>query len=446
MSSVVQGNKIIDKINERLKRGEQFFSFEYFPPKTQQGVQNLDKRMTEMAERGPVWMDMTWGAGGRTSDLTLTLCDKIQNEKKIDALMHLTCTNMETKKIDDALAECKKLGVRNILALRGDPPMGEDRWTATEGGFTCAKDLITYIRKNHGEHFCVSCAGYPEGHPNVRKEIKDPNWNPEKNEPAYWAVRKLPNGKYEGVSPEDWKAEQAYLKAKVDAGSDFIVTQLFYDLDIFYAWVKECRKIGINVPILPGIMPFFKAGSFGRMTGFCKTVVPAEIHAAVKKYKKDDKAFQAWGVEYITKLCKSLLTSGIVPSVHLYTLNNKAIPYKILDALGFPKSKSDAGQLDRFFSLAIGSKAPDKGWRAGLESKESKNGLVKPDMKSLVDQAKKLTKAQTKESGAISVHTKVVSAIKKRPELSNASSHLERAEKETERATVAAYKASKSTA
>mmetsp|Transcript_2622 Transcript_2622/g.5197 ORF Transcript_2622/g.5197 Transcript_2622/m.5197 type:complete len:403 (+) Transcript_2622:69-1277(+) len=372
-TAVVQGNKIIDKINDRIKRKEHFFSFEYFPPKTEQGVKNLDKRMTDMARRGPVWMDMTWGAGGRTSDLTLTLCDKIQNEKKVDALMHLTCTNMEKKKIDDALAGCKKVGVRNILALRGDPPQGEEAWTATEGGFTCALDLVTYIRKQHGEHFCVSCAGYPEGHPNVRKVITDKNWDPEKNEPKYWAVRKLPDGKYEGVSPEDWKTEQNYLKKKVEAGSDFIVTQLFYDLDIFFAWVKQCRDMGITVPILPGIMPFFKAASFGRMTGFCKTVVPQDVLDVVKKYqefgadKAKAKEFQEWGVKYIAEMSKKLLASGTVPSVHLYTLNNQAVPYKILDALGFPKEKTQA-PVDRTISLSVNSKRTDKGWRSGLQS------------------------------------------------------------------------------
>ncbi|GAB5356724.1 hypothetical protein AAMO2058_000313600 [Amorphochlora amoebiformis] len=379
-STVVQGNKIIDKINERLKRGEQFFSFEYFPPKTEQGVKNLDKRMTSMAARGPVWMDMTWGAGGRTSDLTLTLCNKIQNEKKVDALMHLTCTNMEQKKIDDALTECKKTGVRNILALRGDPPHGEERWTATEGGFSCARDLIKYIRKKTGSHFCISCAGYPEGHPNVRKVITDSKWDPQTNTPKYWAVRKTKDGKYEGVSPKDWETEQNYLKSKIDEGAEFIVTQLFYDLDIFYAWVKDCRARGINVPILPGIMPFFKPGSFTRMTGFCKTVVPDEILKKVKAttgVEGGDKKFQEWGITYIAQLCKNLLKSGVVPSVHLYTLNNQSVPFKILDALGFPKTKAVAGQVDSFFSLAINSKQPDKGWRAGLEESKTEPKTAK---------------------------------------------------------------------
>mmetsp|Transcript_20323 Transcript_20323/g.30410 ORF Transcript_20323/g.30410 Transcript_20323/m.30410 type:complete len:389 (-) Transcript_20323:377-1543(-) len=383
MSKVVQGNKIIDKIEERVKRGEQFFSFEYFPPKTEKGVANLDKRMTEMAARGPVWMDMTWGAGGRTSDLTLTLCDKIQNEKKVDALMHLTCTNMEKKKIDDALAECKKTGVRNILALRGDPPHGEDRWSATEGGFTCARDLIKYIRKQTGNHFCIACAGYPEGHPNVRKLIEDKDWDPKTNKPFYWGIRKLPDGKYEGVSKADWETEQNYLKSKIDEGAEFIVTQLFYDLPVFFEWVKDCHARGINVPILPGIMPLFKTGSFVRMTGFCKTVIPDELAKKVEEFKGEDAKFQAWGVKYVAEMCEKLLKSGAVPSVHLYTLNNQAIPFKILDTLGFPKSKAVGGQLDSFFSLAINSKRPDKGWRTALEKSDSK-----PNIQSVLQEAK----------------------------------------------------------
>ncbi len=375
MSEVLQGNKIIDKIKGRMDKREAFFSFEYFPPKTEQGVKNLDQRMTSMARRGPVWMDMTWGAGGSTSELTLDLCKKIQCEKKVDALMHLTCTNMDSKKIVDALDECKKVGIRNILALRGDPPKGQERWVATEGGFTCGLDLIKYIRKTYADFFCVACAGYPEGHPNVRKEIKDESWDPKTNTPKYWGLRPLGGGKYEGVSPSDWKTEIQYLKAKVDAGADFIITQLFYDLDVFFAWVKECRKAGITCPILPGVMPLFKAGSFSRMTGFCKTIVPEDISAKVEEFKNNTKennaAFQKWGVGYVADMCTKLLGSGLVPSIHLYTLNNQKVPYAILDKLGFPETVSQTPtSLSRSFSLDIFSKRVDQGWRSALLGKE----------------------------------------------------------------------------
>mmetsp|Transcript_30905 Transcript_30905/g.52313 ORF Transcript_30905/g.52313 Transcript_30905/m.52313 type:complete len:214 (-) Transcript_30905:412-1053(-) len=206
--------------------------------------------------------------------------------------------------------------------------------------------------------------------------------------------------------------------------------------------------MGIKVPILPGIMPFFKPGSFGRMTGFCKTVVPDDIQKAVVKYKDDEKGFQAWGVEHISKICRNLLTSGVVPSIHLYTLNNEKIPYQILDTLGFPKSRgSSPPQLDKLFSLAINSKVPDKGWRAGLEKSEGKSVAKKqaPKAKDLISKAKTLAKTETKVAETISSHTKLMSAVKspKSRKLSNTSSHLSRAEDQTKRATIAAYKAEK---
>jgi len=282
---------------------------------------------------------------------------------------------MSEADVRDALEKAKAAGIRNILALRGDPPHGQERWVATEGGFTCALDLIKHIKKEYKDHFGIACAGYPEGHPVVRKEITDKNWDPKTNTPAYWAVRPIPGqeGKFEGVSPEDWKKEQQYLKSKVDAGAEFIVTQLFYDLEIFYAWVKDCRKIGIKCPILPGIMPFFKAASFKRMTGFCKTVVPQEIWEQVEKYEENTKenhaAFQAFGVTYLTQMCRDLLSSGVVPSIHLYTLNNQKVPYAILDALGFPKTATETQLLYSTFSVDLTSKQTSTGWRGGLEKK-----------------------------------------------------------------------------
>jgi methylenetetrahydrofolate reductase (NADPH) len=155
---------VCEMINERLGKGP-WFSFEYFPPKTESGVVNLKKRIMRMKELGPLFLDFTWGAGGSTSELTMQLCDHVKNQMGCVANMHLTCTNMKPELVDEALADCKKSGVCNLVALRGDPPRGSDKWEAVEGGFQCGEDLCSYITKHHGNWFSIAVAGYPEGHP-----------------------------------------------------------------------------------------------------------------------------------------------------------------------------------------------------------------------------------------------------------------------------------------
>merc|ERR1719310_2061247 len=153
-------------INELIKSVEgkgPFYSFEYFPPRTADGMKNLN----------PLFMDFTWGAGGSTSEATMDLCAHCKSETKMTANMHLTCTNMEKSKIDMALADCKKHGLCNLVALRGDPPRGQEKWEAVEGGFNCALDLVKYIRKETGDYFSIVVAGYPEGHPDAMEEIPD---------------------------------------------------------------------------------------------------------------------------------------------------------------------------------------------------------------------------------------------------------------------------------
>lgn len=144
--------KIIDVMNKYMEEGKPFFSFEFFPPKTPDGVDNLFERMDRMVSYGPTFCDITWGAGGSTADLTLDIADRMQNEINVECMMHLTCTNMPEEKLATALTALKKFGVKNILALRGDPPQGQDKFEAVDGGFSCALDLIKYIRKETGAH------------------------------------------------------------------------------------------------------------------------------------------------------------------------------------------------------------------------------------------------------------------------------------------------------
>ena len=164
MATFADDHKISDLV---AKTPAGWFSFEYFPPKTAEGVANLKKRIVRMKGLGPMFTDFTWGAGGSTSELTLQLTSAAKNEFGCVANMHLTCTNQKTDTAGEALAACKKLGVRNVVALRGDPPRGQEHWTATEGGFHSALDLVRFMRNQHGDYFCISVAGYPEGHPDA---------------------------------------------------------------------------------------------------------------------------------------------------------------------------------------------------------------------------------------------------------------------------------------
>lgn len=300
--------KIIDKINQKLKEGKTFYSFEFFPPRTEEGVENLFERLDRMVAHAPVFCDITWGAGGSTADVTLDIATRMQNQVCVETMMHLTCTNMPVEKLESALKEVKKVGVQNILALRGDPPKGQDKFEVVEGGFSCALDLVKYIRREFGDYFGICVAGYPEAHPDG---IVD---DPEQMEKNYWA-------------------DIAYLKQKIDAGGDLIITQLFYDVSLFTKFVADCRSVGITVPILPGIMPIMTYGGFKRMTGFCKTKVPQELSDALEAIKDNDEAVKNFGIDLGVRMCRQLLDAG-TPGLHMYTLNLEKSALAILERLG----------------------------------------------------------------------------------------------------------------
>ncbi|KAH0711458.1 hypothetical protein KY289_007417 [Solanum tuberosum] len=300
--------KVIEKIQEAAKTDKVIFSFEFFPPKTDDGVENLFERMERMVAHGPSFCDITWGAGGSTADLTLDIVNRMQNMVCVESMMHLTCTNMPVEKIDHALDTIKANGIQNVLALRGDPPHGQDKFVQVEGGFACALDLVKHMRAKYGDYFGITVAGYPEAHPDVI--------------PANGIATK-----------EIYENDLAYLKKKVDAGADVIVTQLFYDTDVFLKFVNDCRQIGINCPIVPGIMPINNYKGFLRMTGFCKTKIPEEIMAALEPIKDNEEAVKAYGIHLGTEMCKKILATGI-KTLHLYTLNMEKSALAILMNLG----------------------------------------------------------------------------------------------------------------
>lgn len=315
-------SKIIDKINAYSRQVSvtnsstdssstpcpPYFSFEFFPPKTEAGVENLYLRMDRMTSLQPIFVDITWSSTGSSSkDLTMTISEYSQTYFGVDVLMHLTCTKMTIDEIKCILIAAKESGIRNILALRGDPPKGAVSWESVTGGLDNATDLVKLIRKEHGDYFCIAVAGFPEGHP---QRVHNKN------------------------SIED---ELHYLKYKIDAGADFILTQFFYDPDVFINYISMCRSKGINCPIVPGMMPIQSFSSFQKMTSFCRVSVPSRIWRELEPIKEDDEAVKAYGVKLCVQMCKYLNERG-VPGFHFYTLNLEKSVLSVLHSLGIEDS------------------------------------------------------------------------------------------------------------
>ncbi|EGN95593.1 hypothetical protein SERLA73DRAFT_95124 [Serpula lacrymans var. lacrymans S7.3] len=290
-----------------------FYTFEFFPPRTDQGFENLITRISRLSSLNPIAISITWGAGGSTKERSLDLAGLTQAEYEIDTVLHLTCTNMKHGMVDDVLKAAKARGIQNILALRGDPPRGQEHWIPIDPRFNHGIDLVTYIRSHQyfSSDFCIGVAAYPEGHP-------------------------------DGETDEDKELE--FLKAKVDAGADFIVTQLFYDVDRFLHWVKRVREIGITVPIIPGIMPIQTYSSFLRLIKLCGVSVPSSIMSDLESIQHDDQMVKDYGVQLAIDTIKRITTKGTVPGIHFCTLNLEKSVQLVLENLqwagGSPVTKN----------------------------------------------------------------------------------------------------------
>lgn len=289
---------IREMIADAERTGQPSFSFEYFPPKTAQGVQNLYDRMERMYHFGPKFIDITWGAGGRIAELTCEMVVQAQTYFGLETCMHLTCTDMGEEKVNNALKAAYKAGCTNILALRGDPPRDKEKWEAAEGGFRYARDLVRHIRDHYGDHFDIGVAGYPEG-------------------------------------CDDNKDEETlldHLKEKVDMGASFIVTQMFYDVDNFLRWVDKVRARGITVPILPGIMPIATYASFMRRANHMQCKIPKEWMDKLEPVKSDDVAVREIGKTLVADMCRKILAAGL-PHLHFYTMNLAQSTSMVLEEL-----------------------------------------------------------------------------------------------------------------
>lgn len=277
--------KIIDKIHQDIEAERPFYSFEFFPPKTPAGLANLTARIERLSRLHPRFVDVTWGAGGSTSDLTMDIVCRTQDVAGLDTMMHLTCTNISRDSLVQTIDRARELGIRNILALRGDPPHGADHWQAVEGGLSYASELVELIRDRHGDWFCIGVAGYPHGH----------------------------------AEAESLQQDLKHLKIKVDAGADFIITQLFYDAQSYERYRALCAEVGVRCPIVPGIMPIHNYRSFRKVTQLCRDV-PDSLREGLEEIKSDDQAVRQLGNEVVIDLCQRLLEAG-APGLHFYTLN-----------------------------------------------------------------------------------------------------------------------------
>lgn len=297
--------KIIDKINYEQTKDIPFYSFEYFPPKTQPGIYNLIDRVNRMANSlNPLFVDITWGAGGRSSDATLFLASYFQNYLQQDVLMHITCRCQTKDKLDYALKEAKKNNIKNLLVLRGDPPQGLEDYDYSNDPFQYAEDMIKYVRQEYGDYFGIAVAGYPTTH----------------------------------VESKDKETDLFYLKRKVDAGAELIITQLFYDPDEFLKFKKDCIEYGIKVPILPGILPVNNYMSFKKIISLCKLNIPDDMINEIELIKNDEEKIKEFGIKNAISIVKALLEKG-VKGFHFYTMNLEKSINEIVKRMGIKREK-----------------------------------------------------------------------------------------------------------
>ncbi|XP_050009151.1 methylenetetrahydrofolate reductase (NADPH) isoform X2 [Alexandromys fortis] len=294
--------RLREKMRRRMDSGDKWFSLEFFPPRTAEGAVNLISRFDRMAAGGPLFLDVTWHpAGDPGSDKetsSMMIASTAVNYCGLETILHVTCCQQRQEEITGHLHRAKELGLKNIMALRGDP-VG-DHWEAEEGGFNCATDLVKHIRSEFGDYFDICVAGYPKGHP-------------------------------EAKSFED---DLKHLKEKVSAGADFIITQLFFEADTFFSFVKACTEIGISCPILPGIFPIQGYTSLRQLVKLSKLEVPQKIKDVIEPIKDNDAAIRNYGIELAVNLCRELLDSGLVPGLHFYTLNREVATTEVLKQLG----------------------------------------------------------------------------------------------------------------
>lgn len=287
------------RIDQLFGRGLPTISFEFFPPKSEAGFQNLFQAIVALKPLQPSYVSVTYGAGGSGRQKTVDLVCRIQNEQSIRAMAHLTCVGHTSDELGSILDELWAKGVNNVLALRGDPQAGQTIFTPAEGGFAYADQLVKFARGRHD--YCLGVAGYPEGHPQCLNRTRD----------------------------------LEHLKRKVDAGANFITTQLFFDNADFYRFRDEARSMGIKVPIVAGIMPITNVAQIKRFTSTCGAKIPHRLLTKLESFESDPAKAAELGLQFAINQCRDLLFND-VDGLHFYTLNKSDATARICEALNAP--------------------------------------------------------------------------------------------------------------
>lgn len=290
-------------ISKLLQDNRPSFSFEFFPPRTEAAAQELYKTINELEDEKPSFVSVTYGAGGTTRQLTHDLVARIREKTSLPPVPHLTCVGHSREEIQTILERYAEVGVSNILALRGDPPRGVENYDHSADEFKNAVDLVTAIKEFQGhpasEGFGIGVAAFPEGHPATPNRLK----------------------------------EMDHLKAKVDAGADYICTQLFFDNAAFHDFCERCELAGVNVPVIAGIMPITSLSGMKRMAELSGgTNFPAKLLRKLTEAGEETRAVEEAGVEYAIEQCRDLVENGVA-GIHLYTLNKSQSTRQILQAL-----------------------------------------------------------------------------------------------------------------
>ena len=284
------------RIDQILEERRPVFSFEFFPPKDDDGMERLRTALSELKHDEPAFVSVTYGALGSTRERTIDITKWIKRDLGIEAMAHFTCVGATVEELRGTLDEMREGGIENVLALRGDPPQGQTEWTQTPGGLQYSTELASLIAENY--EFAIGAACFPEVHPEA----------------------------------PDMDHDIRFLKEKIGSGVGFLITQLFYDNDLYFDFVEQVRAAGITVPIIPGIMPVTNYKQIKRITGMCGATIPEQFERELADRQEDERALIDLGVAYATAQCYDLLARG-APGIHFYTLNKSPATRAILAAL-----------------------------------------------------------------------------------------------------------------
>ncbi len=291
--------KVTDILRFAGERGEPVFSFEFFPPRTDEGERQLFRTVEALRPLGPGFVSVTYGAGGSERARTIDLVKRLKRDVEVEPVAHVTCVGSSRDEVAHVLDEVAAAGIQNVLLLRGDPPRGEASFAPHPDGFAHASDLVAYVRAQPARwSFCVGAAAYPEGHPET----------------------------------PDLARDLVHLKAKVDAGVDFLVTQLFFDNARYFRFVERARAAGVSLPVMPGVMPLTSVDQIERFTAMCGASIPPPLRAAMAVRRADPEAALQLGVAWASLQAADLLRRG-APGIHFYTLNRSPSSRAILAAL-----------------------------------------------------------------------------------------------------------------